>query len=185
MREVPGEERQHEERGVPRQPGRLVVGEAGSDAGDLHRDRRGNREGERRKPGACGALCSVVAAQDELLPEPPAVLARELAGEVVDVAHALHRDEESLVWSEAGRGQLGDLVPEMVLELVDVVPVDSRCACNVRPPLRNLRFDALHGHAPLPAVCSVPRQTSLSARETVSHWRRCSSSAPRPSSVIA
>ena len=47
--EVRGEKRQHEQTGVPRQPGRLLVGEAGREACDLDRDGRGQGEDERRR----------------------------------------------------------------------------------------------------------------------------------------
>ena len=45
--EVGGEERQHEQAEVPREPARFLVGEAGSEARDLDRDGGGCGEGER------------------------------------------------------------------------------------------------------------------------------------------
>ena len=54
------------------------------------------------------------------------MLAGELARHRVEVPHPLHGDEERLVRGETGRAQLGDLVAEVVLELVDVVTVDGR-----------------------------------------------------------
>ncbi len=143
-REVPGEERQHEETEVPEEPVRLLVGEVRGEACDLNRDGRSQAEQERLEPAAGGARRLVATAQDELLPEPPAVLARELPGQAVEVAHPLHGDEERLVVCEAGLVQLGDLVPEVILQLVDVVPVDARGVGDVRPPLRDLRLHALH-----------------------------------------
>ena len=83
--EVRGKERQHEQTGVPRQPGRLLVGEAGSEACDLDRDGRGHGEDERLEPAAGRARRLVVTAQDELFPESAAVLACELSGQAVDV----------------------------------------------------------------------------------------------------
>ena len=133
-----GEERQHEQTDVPREPGRLLVGEAGSEARDLDRDGRGHGEDERLEPAAGRARRLVVAAQDELLPQPAAVLARELPGQGVDVAHPLHGDQERLVVREAGRVQLGDLVAKMILQLVDVAAVDARGARDVGPPLCDL-----------------------------------------------
>ena len=124
-REVAGEERQHEETEVPREPRRLLVGEVRGEAGDLERDGRAEAEQERLEPAAHRAHRLVAAAQDELLPEPPAVLARELAGERVEVAHPLHGDEERLVVREASLVQLRDLAAEVVLELVDVAAVHS------------------------------------------------------------
>ena len=123
---------------VPREPGRLLVGEVGSEACDLDRDGRGRGEDERLEPAARRARRLVVAAQDELLPQSAAVLACELPGQGVDVAHPLHGDQEPLVGCEAGRVQLGDLVTEMILQLVDVVAVDARGARDVGPPLRDL-----------------------------------------------
>ncbi len=136
--EVPGEERQHEQAEVPREPGRLLVGEAGSEACDLDRDGRGHGEDERLEPAAGRACRLVVTAQDELLPQSAAVLACELPGQGVDVAHPFHGDQERLVVREAGRVQLGDLVAKMILQLVDVVAVDARGVCDVGPPLCDL-----------------------------------------------
>ena len=136
--EVGGEKRQHEQTGVPRQPGRLLVGEAGSEACDLDRDGRGHSENERREPAAGRACRLVVTAQDELLPQSAAVLACELPGQGVEVAHPFHGDEERLVGCEADGVQLGDLVAKMILQLVDVVAVDARGVCEVRPPLCDL-----------------------------------------------
>ena len=51
------------------------------------------------------------------------MLARELAGERVEVAHPLHGDEERLVVREAGLVQLRDLAAKVILELVDVAAV--------------------------------------------------------------
>jgi hypothetical protein len=114
------------------------------------------------------------------------VLARELPGQGVEVPHPLHRNEEGLVGDEAGRVQLGDLVAEVRLQLVDVSVVDGRGLRDVGPPLGDLRLDAVHGHTPPSAVIGPPdRQTSPSARVTAIHCRCCSASAARPPSVIA
>ncbi len=136
--EVRGEKRQHEQTGVPRQPGRLLVGEAGSEACDLDRDGRSHGEDERLEPAAGRARRLVVTAQDELLPQSAAVLACELPGQGVEVPHPLHGDQERLVGCEAGRVQLGDLVAKMILQLVDVVAVDARGVRDVGPPLCDL-----------------------------------------------
>jgi hypothetical protein len=73
-----------------------------------------------------------------LFPESAAVLARELPRQGVDVAHPFHGDKERLVGREADRLQLGDLVAKMIFQLVDVVAVDARGICDVRPPLCDL-----------------------------------------------
>ena len=174
VREVPGEERQHEQTEVPREPGRLLVGEVSSEACELDRDGGGRGEGERLDPAAGRARGLVVTSQDELFPQSPAVLAGELPGQVVEVAHPFHSDQERLVVGEAGRVQLADLVAKMILQLIDVVAVDARGVRDVGPPLRDLCLHALHAHTSSRAVSSTPEpgQTSFSARVMVSHCRR-------------
>ena len=136
--EVRRKERQHEETCIPRQPNWLLVGEAGSEACDLDRDGCGHGEDERLEPAAELTRRLVVTAQNELLPQPAAVLARELPGKTVEVPEPLHGDQERLVRCQAGRVQLGDLVAKMILELVDVVTVDARSVGDVGPPLCDL-----------------------------------------------
>ncbi len=135
--EVRGEERQHEQAEVPREPARFFVREIGSEARDLDRDSGGGGKGEGLDPAARRAL-RLVTRQNELFPQSAAVLACELAGQGVEVAHPLHGDQEGLVFGEPGRAQLGDLVAKMILQLVDVMAVDRRGACHKRPPLCDL-----------------------------------------------
>ena len=137
-REVRSEERQHEQSGVPRQPGWLLVGEAGREACHLDGDGRGHGEDERLEPAAQRASRLLVTAHEKLFPESAAVLACELSGQGVDVAESFHGDQESLIGCEAGRVQLGDLVTKMILQLIDVVAVDARGACDVGTPLCDL-----------------------------------------------
>ena len=66
------------------------------------------------------------------------MLARELPGQTVHVPEPLHGDQERLVGGEAGLVQLGDLVPKMILQLVDVVAVHARGVRDVVPPLCDL-----------------------------------------------
>ena len=183
--EVHSEERQHEQGHVPREPGRLVVREAGSEACELDHDSRGDREDQRLDPAA-GSRRSILAGSEKLFPQPVAVLACELPRHGVQVAHPFHGDQERLVLREPGRVQLCDLVAKMVLQLVDVVAVDRRGVCDVRPPLGDLQLEAFHRHASPSAVRSAPEpgHASLSARVTVTHCRWCSASAARPTSVI-
>src|SRR5687768_7493008 len=77
-REVAGEERQDEQAQVAEEPIRLFVGEVGRKARDL--DRQGGRrtEEERLEPATGRAGRLVVGADQELLPQPTAVLPREL-----------------------------------------------------------------------------------------------------------
>ncbi len=136
--EVGGEERQHEQAEVPREPGRLLVGEVSGEAGDLDRHGGSRGEGERLDPAGRRARRPVVICEDQLLPEAAAVLACELPGDRVEVAHPLHGDEEPLVRRETRLRQLGDLLTEMILQLIDVVAVDARGTRDVGPPLCDL-----------------------------------------------
>ena len=152
---------------------------------DMLHDGRANGEYERLDPAARGRR-GFLPRPEELLPQPVAVLAGELPGNGVHVAQPLHRDQERLVLLEPGCAQLGHLVPEVVLQLVDVVAVERRGPGDVRPPLGDLRFHVLHAHASPRVVRRAPDpgHASFSARVTASHCRRCSASAARPSSVI-
>ena len=136
--EVPREERQHEQTGVPKQPARLLVGEVGGEARDLDDDGRSHGEGERLEPAGGPPRRLFVASHEELFPESAAVLARELPGQAVDVPQPFHGDQEPLIGREAGRVQLGDLVAKMILQLIDVAAVDARRACDIGPPLCDL-----------------------------------------------
>ena len=183
--EVRRQERQHEQAEVAREPRRLVVGEAREEARDLDHDGRANGEHEGLDPAARGRRGFLPRAE-QLLPQPVAVLAGELPGDGVHVAQPFHRDQERLVLLEPGCAQLGHLVPEVVLELVDVVAVERRGPGDVHPPLGDLRFHVLHAHASPRVVRRAPDpgHASFRARVTASHCRRCSASAARPSSVI-
>ena len=128
---------------------RLLVEGVGGEACDLDGDRGPHGEDERVDQAARSGR-RVVLRAEELLPEPLAVLARVLAGDGVEVAEPLHGDEERLVVAEPGRAQLGDLVAEVVLQLVDVVAVDPRSAGDVRTPFGDLRLQALHRLRPRP-----------------------------------
>ena len=48
------------------------------------------------------------------------MLARELPGKGIEVAHALHRDQERLIGGEPRVGQHRDLLAQVILELGDV-----------------------------------------------------------------
>ena len=66
------------------------------------------------------------------------MLTRELPGQAVDVPQPFHGDQEPLIGRQAGRVQLGDLVAKMIFQLIDVVAVDARGACDIGPPLCDL-----------------------------------------------
>ena len=186
--EVRGEERQHEQTDVRQKPPRFLFGEVRRETSDLDHDGRGQGEDERFEPPAGRLPRLVLTTQDELLPQSAAVLAREFPGQGVESAHPFHGDEERLIVREPGCVQLGDLVPEMSLELSDIRAVDGRSLRDVGPPLGNLGLHPGHGHASPSAnggSRAGPRQTSPNARVTATHCRCCSRSAARPSSVIA
>ena len=130
---------------------------------------------------------------DELLPEPVRVLARELPREGVEVAHALHRDQERLVGGEPRVDQAGDLLAQMVLQLRHVDRVDRLPAAEVAPPLVDLLLEryrvtrSRHRQAPCgsgaadagwlaatgrESACQMPR----SVASTACHCRRSSAS---------
>jgi hypothetical protein len=115
------------------------------EACDLNRGARGHGEDERLDPPAGRACRLVLIAQDELLPQPAPVLARELSGHGVEVAHPLYGDEERLIGREAGLAQLGDLVAKMRVQLIDVMAVDGRGLGDVGPPLGDLCLNTIHG----------------------------------------
>ena len=117
---------------------RLLVGEVSSKTRNLDDDSRSHREGERLEPAGGPARGLLVASHEELFPESAAVLARELPGQAVDVPQPFHGDQESLIGREAGRVQLGDLVAKVIFQLIDVVAVDPRGACDIGPPLCDL-----------------------------------------------
>ena len=69
------------------------------------------------------------------------MLARELAREGVELAHALHRHQERLVGGEPRGGQHRHLLAQMVLQLRDVDGVDRLPAAEVAPPLVDLLLE--------------------------------------------
>jgi hypothetical protein len=77
--EIGGQEWQHEQAEVPHEPRRLLVREVSDEARDLDRYGRSDGEDQRLEPPARCSGGLVLAGQDELLPQPAAVLACELA----------------------------------------------------------------------------------------------------------
>ena len=123
------------------------------------------------------------------------MLPGELAGQLVEAAHPLDRDQERLVRAQADRDELVDGTAEMVFELVGVGRLQLPAALHVVTPLRELRLQLVltlpRRHARPSSGIAVsglrsprPSQISLSASTTVSHWRRCSASSARPLSVM-
>ena len=108
----------------------------------LDRRRRARRADDHREQVAPrpGVRCRAVgfAGQHQLLPQPFRVLPGELAGQVVQAAHAFDRDQERLVGVQAGGDELVDGTPEVVLELVGVGLPQLPAALHVVPPLGEL-----------------------------------------------
>ena len=129
------------------------------------------------------------------------MLARELPREEVEVAHALHRNEEGLIGRQPRDLQHRHLLAEMVLELRDVDGVDRLPAAEVAPPLVDLLLERnrVIGSRDRQAPCSSgasdvgwpawtgktsPRQMPRSVASTACHCLRSSASRARPSAVI-
>ena len=69
------------------------------------------------------------------------MLAGELPGESVELAHALHRHQERLVGGESRPHEHRDLLAQVVLELRHVDGVDRLPAAEVAPPLVDLLLE--------------------------------------------
>lgn len=67
--------------------------------------------------------------------------ARELARQRIEVAHALYGNEERFIATQAGLGQLRQLIAEMGLELLDIGAVERLAASHVGAPLRDLLLE--------------------------------------------
>jgi hypothetical protein len=199
-REVARQERQDGEGGVAHEQ-QLVV--ARHVQQDLDPDTGGDREGQDHTQLApATAVARLLRDEHELLPEPVGVLAGELARDLVEVAHALDRDEERLLVVEPARGQVVDLAPQVVLHLVDVGRRDRPAPLDVAAPLVELPLqDGVLGRAAGRVVGSVlghqahpsttaglgwtSCQTCLSASDTTVHCCRRSARVSRPAPVIA
>ena len=88
-----------------------------------------------RRECVSAAGLSGVAGQHQLLPQPIRMLPGELAGQFVEAAHPLHRDEERLVWAQACGDEFVDGAAEMVFEFVDVGRLQLPAAEHVLAPL--------------------------------------------------
>ena len=127
------------------------------------------------------------------------MLARELPRQGVEIAHALHCDEESLVGGEPGVGQHRYLLAQMVLQLRYIDGVDRLAAAEVAPPLVDLLLERYPvartrtsstpcGRAapgwPAEKGSTSPRQMPRSVSSTACHRLRSSASRVRPWDVI-
>ena len=187
-REVRGQEGEDEQAQVAHQ-GRAVV-----DPGRAGLDRHARPDGEceddgqlapRRRAGVVGA----VRYQDELLPQPVGVLAGKFARDGVEVAQALDGDEEGLLVVEAGRLPVGDLLAQVVLQLVDVGGGDRLAPLNVSAPPVDLGLQlSVWRHHAHPSTAAGGRcvvcHTCRSASATTVHCSCRSARASRPAGVI-
>jgi hypothetical protein len=123
-----------------------------------------------------------------LLPQSLGVLPGEFAGYLVQVAEALDRDEEGLLVVESRGAAVGDLLPEVVLEFVDVRGGDRLVAEDVAAPAIDLAFQPCvgvhHAHASV-AVGGKSCQTCRSVSATTVHCCCRSVSASSPEGVMA
>ena len=141
--EIAGQEGQHEETQIAGVEAVVLVQVDPEERrhldehGRRHRKSEGDdgiRSGPRpRLPGVRG--------DDELLPEALRVLARELPGEGVELAHALHRHQERFIGGEPRVHQAADLLAQMVFQLRHVDGVDRLPAAEVAPPLVDLLLE--------------------------------------------
>src|SRR6185312_2071895 len=83
----------------------------------------GNGEPEHNQGlGACGYFGFIggTRSHDQLLPQPLGVLARKLARQRIETAHALDRDEEGLIGVQACCCERRHLIAEVILQLIAV-----------------------------------------------------------------
>ncbi len=147
---------------------------------------RGDGETEHDERFRARGLSRLVARggrDDELLPQPLGVLACKFARQRIEAAHALDRDEESLVARQTCLGERRHLLAEVVLELRDVGPMYGPPATQVLAPVRDLFLERRgvgeHRHAGH-AFIQIPR----SVPSTTSHCCFWTASCARPSSVM-
>src|SRR5437867_10582350 len=88
------------------------------------------------------------------------MLARELARQRIEAAHALDRDQERFIPGKAGLGERHQLVAQMSLELLDVRTVNRPPAPEVLAPLRDLLLERRIGECrhTVHAFIQIPRR---------------------------
>ena len=146
--------------------------------GRRHRQTEGD-DGVRPRPRA--RLSGIGGRDDKLLPEAIRVLARELAREGVEVAHALHRHQERFIGGEPRVDQRRDLLAQVVFQFRDVDGVDRLPAVEIAPPLVDL---LLERYRVIRSPASV-RLPAAVARLTPGGWRTARESACQmPRSVV-
>ena len=110
------------------------------------------------------------------------MLARELAGQRIEVAHPLDSHQERFIPVEASFGEGRELIAKMSFQLLYVGTVNSLTAAQVRPPLRDLLFERSIGDRrhTVHAFIQIP----LRVPSTAFHCSRWAASCARPSFVI-
>ena len=100
--EVAGQQWQHEEARIPgvEAPGLVHLDPEERRQLDEHGRRHGQSQGDEGIRSGPRPRLTGVRGDDELLPEPLRVLASELPGEGVELAHALHRHQERFIGGE-------------------------------------------------------------------------------------
>src|SRR5215211_4036601 len=135
--EIAGQEGQHEETQITGVEAGILVQlnpEERRHLDDHGRSHRKTEDDDGICPGPRSWLPGIGRDYDELLPEAVRVLARELPREGVEVAHALHRNQERLVGGEPRVDQNRYLLAQMVFQLRYVGGVDRLPAAKVAPP---------------------------------------------------
>ena len=144
--EIAGQEGQHEETqiaGVEVEAGVLVQSdpEERRHLDDQGRRHRKTEDDDSIRSSPRSWVPGIRRDNDELLPEAVRVLARELPGESVQVAHALHRHQERFIGVEPRVDQAPYLLAQMVFQLRYVDGVDRLPAAEVAPPSVDLLLE--------------------------------------------
>lgn len=185
---VAGKEREDQQAEVAR------LGCAVVEPGHSGLDRNPGPDGERQDHGQLAprwraGVVGLFRDEHELLPQPVGVLAGKLARDGVEVAQAFDGHEEGLLVIEPGRLAVGDLLAEVVLQLVDVGGGDRLAALDVPAPLLDLglKFRVLHHAHPTAGAggCCAACHTWRSAAATTDHCCCRLASSSRPAGVIA
>ena len=95
----------------------------------------------------------------------------ELARQRVEVAQALHRDQERLVLIETGFTQRADLIAEVVFELLHIDRSDRLPAAHEGPPLPHASLQPL-AHRSARSGPAEASQMPRSVASTSCQWRR-------------
>ena len=117
------------------------------------------------------------------------MLPGELPGQGVELAEALHADEEGLLLVESRLPEVGHLAPQVVLELVHIRGVDGRTSENVGPPfidpfLEHLYASRVRHQIPCGASWNDMNGVARSVSFTTCHCRCWFASSSEPWSVI-